>query len=89
MFKGIRINLTGPICTCKKENLDWSINQTKNKINLIIECNTCKTRLFTPHEKFFAVFKLETPYPESEKSSKPERNGILILLKPEQNSPRE
>lgn len=63
MFKRIEIQLTGPIYTCKREHLGWTIS-TNGGAELTVLCETCKTRLIVPHEKFIAVFNVEEPYPE-------------------------
>jgi len=81
MFKGISINLSGPICQCQKDNLEWS---TIWGGGLVIQCGTCKIQLVVPHEKFVACFRFDTPYPQQktraqEKDSRGERDGQTKL----------
>jgi hypothetical protein len=64
MFKRLSINLTGPICTCKKQGLTWGITINPNGGHgLEIACVECKTRLNVPNSKFVAAFNLDVPYP--------------------------
>lgn len=67
MFKQICIELVGPICNCKKQNLAWSLlwGNISSVTFLSIFCKTCGTQLTVPPDQLFAYFKLDKPYPES------------------------
>ncbi len=65
MFKNIGINLTGPICSCDKQNLIWGIfTDEENSPGLIITCKNCKTNLKIHNRQFKAYFKLDKGYPK-------------------------
>ncbi|MBI4160440.1 MAG: hypothetical protein HY506_00855 [Candidatus Yanofskybacteria bacterium] len=66
MFKRIVIQLKGPICRCKRENLAWkTLEET-----LIIFCRTCKTEVKVGYEQFIAAFQFDQPYPEDRQQNK-------------------
>jgi hypothetical protein len=59
MFQRVIIKLTGPICQCQKQNLEWSVPNSSLKL----KCKTCSTELFVPNSQFGAGFLFDTPYP--------------------------
>lgn len=68
MFKGIVIELTGPLCTCAEQALAWGpiLKRTadgKTAYGLQVSCKTCGTTLEVPNEKFVASFDLDVAYP--------------------------
>ena len=65
VFEKIVIKLSGPICTCHEQGLSWSVTRRQDggRSALVVYCESCKTELHVPHEKFGAGFSLETPYP--------------------------
>jgi len=62
MFKFGSLCLTGPICTCDHQNLEWGTTSEQDR-RLFIRCKTCRTELSVPYDKFRMGFKLEKPYP--------------------------
>jgi hypothetical protein len=63
MFKKIVIELSGPICTCDKGDLEWIVIPETKGPALTIRCKTCNVKLIIPYEKFIADFKVDTSYP--------------------------
>lgn len=68
MFKNITINLTGPICSCAKQNISFQIWINKSGFpGLILVCKDCTTELVVPHSNFIGKFNLDNPYPADQK----------------------
>lgn len=81
MFKRLTIELAGPVCSCKVEDLGWGIgHDMKGRANLLIVCNRCDTKLTVGHEAFIARFTLDKAYPEGVTKQKPDAK-ILKLHK--------
>jgi len=76
MIKSISVNLTGPLCNCKEQNLTCSISPSQG---LDIECQTCKVSANVPYSKLTADYNLDKPYPKDEV---PE--GDLVVRKEDQ-----
>ena len=68
MFKHMTINLTGPICKCKQQDVRLQI--TASYIKLI--CHTCRIELMIPVEVLNWKLALDKEYPEkiSQESTK-------------------
>lgn len=65
MFKNIKIELEGPICSCEKQNLEWYFNSNPdNYADLNIWCKSCNTKLKIPHTMLLAYINLEKKYPK-------------------------
>ena len=70
-----QIHLTGPICTCLKEDLSWFIRVDQNKKpTLGIRCKTCETELVQPRS--MAEVFLEKPYPQTMEQNIKEAQAI-------------
>jgi hypothetical protein len=81
MFKKITIELAGPICSCKTQDLSWGVNlDAKGRSAMFIACNRCATKLSVGHEVFVASFALDKAYPDSATNQKPDAK-ILKLCK--------
>lgn len=77
MFVDITINLDSPLCNCDEQKLKWNTS-ADDKARLILWCETCKTELRIPREKFVAHFKLAKPYPGKKKPEAPKTKlGVL------------
>lgn len=71
MFKRINILLTGPICKCAEQALEWGIHLDVGNYeglkfsdaSLLITCKTCSTQIRVPSKTFVATFMLDEPYP--------------------------
>lgn len=71
MFKRINILLTGPICKCPEQALEWGIHLDVAKYQgmavsdaaLLITCKMCSTQIRVPSKTFVAAFVLDEPYP--------------------------
>ncbi len=61
MFKNITINLSGPICSCKKKDLAWTVNHLHG---LEIWCKVCGIKISVPKTHFRAGCDLDVPYPD-------------------------
>lgn len=60
MFESITINLEGPICKCKTENLGWGFDNN----SFGIWCKTCNTVLkIGKSVELVAWFNIKKPYP--------------------------
>lgn len=69
MFKGIKIELTGPICQCEKQDLIWGIFPGPG---LRVICQQCEVRLEVPHKEFKASFAFDVKYPAQREVKTPE-----------------
>lgn len=68
MLKKIYIELTGPICNCKKYDLRFGFIGTGGALaDLLIICDICGTKLTIPHnDNALAICaRLDEPYPEN------------------------
>lgn len=79
MFTGIDIKLTGPICTCAKQDLIWGI--IRDDYGLYVQCGQCNTKLVVPHDKFVAEFKLNAPYSGGVKEKSTPLAKVLKFVK--------
>ena len=71
MFKGVEIQLTGPLCSCKEMNLNWGIIRRGEKDHdLLITCGTCKHVTIIDNDSFLVRFKPDIPYPAGLKKAK-------------------
>ena len=83
MFKKITIELAGPICSCKTQDLSWGVGyDAKGKPTIYVSCNLCETKLAVGHEAFRASFTLDKAYLEGPMSKKPDAK-VLKLHKEE------
>lgn len=74
MFKRITINLSGPICSCERQNISWGIwLDDKNQAGLTLTCKDCNTQLKIPNSKFVAGITSDVPYPADKKKEKEEK----------------
>lgn len=87
MFKTFGINLTGPICNCKEQNLypgiDWK-NGFDGQIqpdspSFKIICRTCDSILAIPLSKMLINISLDVPYPGLSKEKRIEMESEDIL----------
>lgn len=78
MFVDITINLDSPLCNCDEQKLKWNTSM-EEKSRLILWCETCKTELRIPREKFVAHFKLGKPYPGKKKAEEPPKKKLEVL----------
>ena len=74
MFKKAIFHFSEPICNCEQSDLDWTVDYISNKISLCAVCQTCKSTVIVPQEKFLACFLFDKPYPKGQKS-KNKTNG--------------
>lgn len=81
MFIRINICLTEPICTCEENYLTWTVGSIP-KPYLEIRCDLCGTKIVVPHEKFFARFILDTPYPKNKIVQKTEEPKSKLVVVP-------
>lgn len=71
MFQRIAIELTGPICSCRKQNLGWTpYIDNDRRFGLVVNCGTCGTELRIPNGQFKAYFDLDEEYPEGRDEKK-------------------
>lgn len=63
MFKDLNINLTGPICQCKEQDLYWNIEMNNGSPRIVIYCKTCSGMLVVSNQQLKAHFVLDKPYP--------------------------
>ena len=69
MFKKIDIQLSGPICACLEQNLEWTPivmakdKEDRNKYGLQITCKTCRSQLIVGWTQFVASITCDDPYP--------------------------
>ena len=75
MLDPININLSVPICNCKKENITWGAEYN----TLIIQCRTCKTIIKFTNSSLTAIISFKKPYPEGYA----DKNNIIELIKKE------
>lgn len=81
MFKWVSIHLKGPICGCQVQNLIWRIEEDdteETEYGILIECQSCMTKLRIPRQQLGAYFELETPYP---KQDQPKAPGEIVSTK--------
>lgn len=76
MFKRIDIQLTGPICSCKQQKIEWSISLNRR---LSLECLICGVALFIPYDAIGASITFDTPYPQGDEDNEPAR--VLQLVR--------
>ena len=88
MFKKIQILLTGPICSCDKQDLSWGLGHDGGgRSTLTITCKLCETGILVPNKKFVAGFTLDERYPDDKSGSeKSEPEPRSVPKKPGQNN---
>lgn len=67
MFKFLEIHLEGPICSCDKENLAWSLDideEFGEFDGVTILCQTCGEELYVYSQDFAAFFMFDKEYPK-------------------------
>lgn len=83
MFKKITIELAGPICSCKTQDLSWGVSLGASaQPTMYIQCRLCETKLTVGWKAFVASFTLDNAYPEGPMSKKPDAK-VLKLHKEE------
>lgn len=79
MFKKITIELAGPICSCKTQDLSWGVGQDrKNRSVMSVWCNRCETKINVGHTAFVASFTLDKAYPEGPVNEKPDAKILKL-----------
>lgn len=81
MLTHLTVHMTGPICRCDAPNLSWSFWADANKaITFTVSCKTCLTSFNHPYDTIVADFRLQTPYPEKEKSKPKIQDGECKII---------
>ena len=81
MFINVTINLTGPICNCDEQNIEWSLpTDNVGHTTMSLTCKTCFTKLIVSHSKLVANFNLGKDYPN--KIKKKEKDAKILKFIP-------
>lgn len=63
-FKRLEIRLTGPICSCANQDLQWGLSQKENQsATLWIRCRTCGATEHVSSPHLVASYAFDVLYP--------------------------
>lgn len=64
--------MLNPICDCDSDSqMNWSITNEGSQHGLRVTCNSCKTSLTIPYQKFQASFRFINDRPAPKKKIQP------------------